>query len=147
MIKQNELIRAEKHALQGSPTAGADLTRMVVEYRKLVRALCGIVFVNLKEIKQAKSQCFAVEQLFHRTAANPTPKYAVIDRMFPKFPSYLRRAAIEAAVGAVSSFTSNYARWQSFVRTKRDAAAIPCPGTQIKSSVVCRAVYSALGKL
>ena len=121
MIKQNELIRAEKHALQGSLAAGADLTRMVVEYRKLVRALCGIVFVNLKEIKQAKSQCFAVEQLFHHTAANPNPKYAVIDRIFPKFPSYLRRAAIEAAVGAVSSFTSNYARWQSFVRTKRDA--------------------------
>ena len=41
--------------------------------------------------------------------------------MFHKFPSYLRRAAIRAVFGAVSSFVSNYARWQSGIRSKRDA--------------------------
>jgi hypothetical protein len=39
-------------------------------------------------------------------------KYAVLDRTLGKMPSYLRRAAIEPAVGAVSSFQSN---WNNFL--------------------------------
>lgn len=119
MLKRNETIRTEKHGLRASNAALADLGRTVSEYRRLVRVLAGIIFVNLPELNKAPSKCFAVERLFHATADHPNPRYALVDRMFPKFPSYLRRAAIEAAFGAVSSFVSNYARWQSGLRSKR----------------------------
>jgi IS605 OrfB family transposase len=112
------LIRTEKHVLTCSVDTRMDLARTVSEYRRLVRALSGMLFVHFAEVARAPSKCFAVERLFHVTADNPSPKYAVIDRMFPKFPSYLRRAAIEAAFGAVSSFLSNYDRWQSGLRSK-----------------------------
>lgn len=95
--------------------------RTVTEYRRLVRALAGIIFVRLDELRAASSKCFAVECLFHATRDHPSPRYALVDRMFHKFPSYLRRAAIEAAFGAVSSFVANYARWQSGIRTQRQA--------------------------
>jgi putative transposase len=121
MLKPNELIRTEKHPLQAGGNAHADLLLTVGEYRKLVRALAGIIFVNLSELTKASSRCFAVERLFHATADHPSPRYVLIDRMFLKFPSYLRRAAIKAAYGAVSSFVSNYARWQAGIRSKRAA--------------------------
>lgn len=50
------------------------------------------------------------ERLVHETKQN-TPKYD-FDAKFPKFPSYLRRAAIEAALGAVSSYRSNLQNWE-----------------------------------
>ena len=33
--------------------------------------------------------------------------------MFHKYPSYLRRATITAAIGAVSSYRSNLANWET----------------------------------
>jgi len=51
--------------------------------------------------------------MFHFTADNPTPRYALIDRMFPKFPCYLRRVTVHAPFGAVSSYLSNYRRRQA----------------------------------
>lgn len=116
------MIRTEKHALGVSVDAHADLARTVQSYRKLIRALAGVIFVHFDDISRASSKCFAVERLFHVTSDNPAPRYAMLDRMFHKFPSYLRRAAIEAAFGAVSSFLSNYDRWQNGQRRhKQDA--------------------------
>lgn len=80
------------------------------------RTKCGVVFA-------AESQCAAVERLVHATAKNPNQRYRLFDQRFPKFPSYLRRAAIEAACGQVSSFVTRYAMWQSGRRKRR--AALP----------------------
>ena len=115
------LIRTEKHALAAATAEQAAAVVTVGEYRKLVRALTGIVFVHRREIDAAKSKCAAIEALFHRTLLHPHPRYALVDRMFHKFPSYLRRAAINAAYGAVCSFESNYRRWQGGQRQKRTA--------------------------
>lgn len=115
------LIRTERHALAAGAAAHGDLVRTVACYRRLVRVLAGIIFVNFPQLSKAPSKCFAVERLFHATAEHPNPRYAAVDRMFHKFPSYLRRAAIEAAFGAVSSYVSNYARWQAGMRSKRTA--------------------------
>ena len=53
-----------------------------------------------------------MEQLCHKTAKNPNPKYEGFDKKFYKFPSYLRRGAINEAVGKVSSYQSNLANWE-----------------------------------
>lgn len=52
-----------------------------------------------------------VEDLIHSTKKNEA-KYD-FDVKFKKFPSYLRRAVINAALGAVSSYRSNLANWES----------------------------------
>ncbi len=51
-----------------------------------------------------------VETLIHVTKDNPTPKYD-FDSKFYKMPSYMRRSAINEAIGDVSSYKSNLARW------------------------------------
>lgn len=53
-----------------------------------------------------------IEQYIHRTAKNPTPKYADFDELYPKLPSYFRRAAINTAYGKWSSWRSNYLNWE-----------------------------------
>ncbi len=67
--------------------------------------------VHWPEVSQAKSKCQAVEALCHATAKRPVVRYAALDRIFGKMPSYLRRAAIEAAIGVTGSFLSNYSNW------------------------------------
>ena len=52
----------------------------------------------------------ATEHLIHTTKKN-LAKYPDFDIRFYKFPSYLRRGAISAAIGSVSSYHSNYQRW------------------------------------
>lgn len=51
------------------------------------------------------------EQLVHSTKKNKA-KYD-FDNHFVKMPQYLRRAAIQAALGAVSSYRSNLANWEA----------------------------------
>ena len=58
--------------------------------------------------KKAKSN---VEHFVHGTVGN-VPKYKEFDKRFYKYPSYLRRAAISEALGAVSSYRSNLKRWE-----------------------------------
>lgn len=53
-----------------------------------------------------------VEKLIHHTAKNPQPKYEDFNVLFPKYPSYLRRATIASAYGKWSSWRSNYLNWK-----------------------------------
>lgn len=52
-----------------------------------------------------------IEKLIHTTKLNPNPKYN-FDKKFYKFPTYLRRAAINEAIGKVSSYKSNLENWE-----------------------------------
>ena len=92
-------------------------------YRRLCRFLAGIVFTHWKTLGtfSTKEAVPAVERLMHATAKNPNPKYGEIDKVFHKFPSYYRRAAIAFAVGSVSSYMTRYRDWQSGIRKRRDA--------------------------
>ena len=107
----SSIIRTESHALVTSPEVRADIGRTIAAYRRVVRALCGVLMVHWPEVSRAKSKCQAVESLFHATAKRPVVRYSVLGRMLGKMPSYLRRAAIEAAIGATASFLANYSRW------------------------------------
>jgi IS605 OrfB family transposase len=106
------IFRSEAHALRTSPAVREDVERTVAAFRRAVRGLCGVMLVHWDEISHGKVKCASIEGLFHKTALRPDVKYPALDRLFGKMPSYLRRAAIEQAHGAVSSFLSN---WSNFL--------------------------------
>ena len=60
---------------------------------------------------ELKRQNFA-EKLVHSTGFN-TAKYTEFDKLFYKMPCYMRRSAVSSAIGAVSSYKSNYNNWVS----------------------------------
>lgn len=53
-----------------------------------------------------------IEHLCHKTADNPDVKYNSFDKRFYKLPCYLRRGAINEAIGKVSSYKSNLDNWE-----------------------------------
>ena len=62
-------------------------------------------------IEGSKPRFNFAEKLVHTTKYSKA-KYN-FDAKFYKFPSYLRRAAIQAALGSVSSYYSNYKNWET----------------------------------
>ena len=58
-------------------------------------------------------QMHDVERMCHQTSGRPCVKYDTFDKEFYKFPSYLRRGAINEAIGKVSSYMGNLHRWES----------------------------------
>lgn len=123
MINRKPIIRTDKWKLNPSAQQRLLLAQTVKVYRRLCRHLVGIIFTHWAELGGLSSQQVipAVERLIHQTAMNPNAKYSCIDRVFHKFPSYSRRAAISFAVGQVSSFVTRYQEWQSGTRKRRDA--------------------------
>ena len=67
----------------------------------------GIVTIGGDLLKQQY-----VERLCHKTSKNTAAKYQRFDNRFYKFPSYLRRGAINEAIGKVSSYRSNLLNWE-----------------------------------
>ena len=80
------------------------------------QAVSFFVDVCLKEWKHIsvihgqKNRSGFVESLTVKTKQNPTVLYDFSEKFY-KFPSYLRRAAIAEALGKVSSYRSNLARF------------------------------------
>lgn len=96
-------------------------------YRRVCRYLVGIVLTHWPElgVLSPEEQIPAVERLMHSTAKRPIVKYPQINRVFHKFPSYYRRAAISFAIGQVSSYMTRYRDWQSGLSRKRRDAKPP----------------------
>jgi len=121
-------IRTDKWKLYPSSTQKLWLTMTVQEYRKFVRALIGMGYTHWHEVADLNSQQQVnyVEALFNRTKQRSTVKYDYFEKAaknfpsFRKFPDYLRRAAIQNAIGQVSSFVTRYQKWQSGIRNRRD---------------------------
>lgn len=122
MLKQKPIIRTDKWSLNPSEEQRLLFAETVRVYRRLCRHLVGIVFTHWADLGGLSNQQVvpAIERLMHQTAQNPDVKYLGIDRVFHKFPSYYRRAAIAFAVGQVSSFVTRYQEWQSGTRSRRD---------------------------
>ncbi|MGL5065711.1 MAG: hypothetical protein ACRC62_37555 [Microcoleus sp.] len=93
-----------------------DLARLTVaQFRHFLKPVVLITYWGWNELSAmtSKERVNTVEKMFNKTAANPSPKYAwffekaiVNHPSFRKFPSYLRRAAIQDAIGIVSSFVT-----------------------------------------
>ena len=82
-------------------------------YRSAVCYLTEIyeqVWEELAEIPDAKRRFNAAEHLVHTTKKNPAR--FDFDLRFPKMPSYLRRAAIQHALGSVSSYETRMDLWE-----------------------------------
>src|SRR6516225_9047225 len=96
-----KIYRTEQHGVAATPDDVRDVERTIAFYRRAVRLLCTLILTHWPEIQaqdSIKRQGF-IEGLLHVTKERPIVKYGVIDRALGKTPSYLRRAAIEAAYG------------------------------------------------
>ena len=83
-------------------------------YRQAVSYLTEIyeqVWAELKMIPESKKRFNAAEHLIHTTKKNHA--HFDFDIHFPKMPSYLRRAAIQHALGSVSSYESRMEQWEA----------------------------------
>ena len=85
-------------------------------YQLALSYLIGIVNDNWDAVRSittgALEQRRYIEKLVHGNK-NREFKYPEFDKKFRKYPSYLRRATITAAIGAVSSSRSNLANWEN----------------------------------
>lgn len=93
----------------------------VEEYRHFLKPLVLIAYWNWSALLglTAKERVNALEKWVHHTTDNPHPKYGWYFKKainnhpsFRKFPSYLRRAAIQEALGIVSSFVTREQNWK-----------------------------------
>ena len=121
MAKGN-FIRCDHWRLQGNPELVGRVEDTIAEYRRLTNALCSVVLTHWPALAGSSTQTQDLERLVHPTKNNPsTPYGAWFKAQFPRVPSYLRRAAEQAALGAVSSFMTRYRTWQGGNRVRRDA--------------------------
>lgn len=84
-------------------------------YRKAVDFLIDVCLSEWDNISTNKGNLLQqqyVERCIHVTRDNPTPIYN-FDIKFYKMPSYMRRGAINEAIGKVSSYKSNLINWQN----------------------------------
>ena len=89
------------------------LENAITIYRNALSFIIPIVNTHWDELKDFEymKQCMAyTEKLIHSTDENHACYN--FDEGFPKFPSYLRRATLNAAIGVVSSYRSNLANWE-----------------------------------
>lgn len=88
------------------------------------------------------------EELSHITKSHPNPKYN-FDTEFYKVPCYFRRNAIIKAFGIVSSYKSNYAKWEINKQGKEPKLQYnhQCMPTFYYSNMYVGDCYSASGKI
>ena len=82
-------------------------------FRKAVSYLISVyeeTWEELSEIRNPQKRFNEAEHLVHETKKNHAR--FPFDRNFPKMPSYLRRAAIQYALGAVSSYQTRLSLWK-----------------------------------
>ena len=83
-------------------------------YRSAVRYLVKVyesVWEELAKIENSKKRFNAAEHLVHTTKRNPAR--FDFDFCFPKMPSYFRRAAVQHALGSVSSYQTRLEHWKA----------------------------------
>lgn len=121
-------IRTDVWTLALTPNQRDLAVLTVVEYRHFLKPLVLIGYWNWETLSDlsSKERVNTLEKSIHKTAENPEPKYGwyfqkAIDNhpSFRKFPSYLRRAAIQDAIGIVSSFVTRWEMWKRRERRHR----------------------------
>ena len=87
-------------------------------YRAAVDFFIGVAdaeWETVSKLNSLKEKLTMLEFLTNRTEKHTIVKYPFYeaDKRFYKLPSYLRRAAINEAIGKVSSYRSNLANWEN----------------------------------
>ncbi|MEQ9373382.1 MAG: transposase [Coleofasciculus chthonoplastes F3-SA18-01] len=141
MVKKKTKKQSKRKKADKEPNIRTDVWQLVVtqeqrqlalltvaEYRHFLKPLGLISYWNWARLSQLTSneRVNTLEKLIHKTADNPSPKYywyfqkAISNHpSFRKFPSYLRRAAIQDALGIVSSFVTRWDAWKRGERKHR----------------------------
>lgn len=100
-------------------------------YRNAVNFLIDVCMSDwdvINKISNSKLKMSHVEKLIHKTKENPEPHYDFDDRFY-KMPTYIRRAAINEAIGKVASYDSNLSNWKlSDPRTRGNKPSFPNAG-------------------
>ena len=109
--------RLRQNSGELSILSNTDMKNTVQIYRRalaFVIDVCNREWGNISVLGGTKEKDHYVEKLIHPTKNNPNPKYPfdIKGSEFYKFPSYLKRAVIAEAIGAVSSYRSNYKNWE-----------------------------------
>jgi IS605 OrfB family transposase len=121
-------IRTDVWTLALTPNQRDLAVLTVAQYRHFLKPIVLIGYWNWETLSvlSSKERVNTLEKLIHKTAENPDPKYGWyfqkgIDNhpSFRKFPSYLRRAAIQDAIGIVSSFVTRWEMWKRGERKRR----------------------------
>ena len=97
--------------------SNTDMKNTVQIYRRalaFVINVCDKEWGSISVLGGTKEKDHYVEKLIHPTKNNQNPKYPfdIKGSEFYKFPSYLKRAVIAEAIGAVSSYRSSYKNWE-----------------------------------
>ena len=95
----------------------------VSKYRDAENFMIDVVLKEWDNISSLKPflRMHAIESVTHSAKTHPNPKYD-FDGQFSQFPSYFRRAVINAAVGKVSSYKSNLENWKNNGRVGKEPA-------------------------
>lgn len=102
----------------------------VAIYRHAVDYLITVCLDNWDAISplKGKNKLSYIESITHATKNNLHPKYD-FDAKFYKMPSYMRRSAINEAIGNVSSYKNNLGNWEaSDPKTRGRKPAFPKTG-------------------
>ena len=100
----------------------------VTIYTDAVRYFINVILQEWNKVSDLsiKETVPCIEAMTHVSELHLYPKYQDFDIRFHKFPSYLRRAAISAAIGKCHSYKSNLANWEaSNSATRGKAPSIP----------------------
>jgi len=112
-------IRCDEWSLLSNSQTLAMAKDTVIEYRRLANVLSSVFLTHWPEV--CNLEMSGLESYFHDTKNSPNTIYGKwFSKNFYKFPCYLRRAATNAAMGAVSSFMARYQAWQKGDRRARD---------------------------
>ena len=105
-----KLVTSYAMKLNGDLTA---LRKSIELYRHALRYVIPIVdshWDEMEDLKYVNQRMTYVEKLIHSTSKNEA-RYN-FDEAFPKFPSYLRRAVLNQALGIVSSYRNHLENWE-----------------------------------
>ena len=89
------------------------LENSICIYREALRFILPIVDLHWDDLncfEYTKQRMTYTEKLIHST--NESQARYGFDEEFPKFPSYLRRALLNDAIGVISSYHSNLESWE-----------------------------------
>ena len=108
-MKQITTYGVRIHAVSMKPVQ--DMVRIYRQAVSFLIKVCDEQWSAVSGIPTLVRKQSFVEGLIHHTKRRPMVQYSQFDGLFYKLPSYIRRAAISEAIGAVESYRSRLMSW------------------------------------
>ena len=108
-MKQITTYGVRIHAVSMKPVQ--DMVRIYRQAVSFLIKVCDQQWSSVSGIPTLMQKQSFMEGLIHHTKRRPMVQYSQFDGLFYKLPSYIRRAAISEAIGAVESYRSRLMSW------------------------------------